>query len=110
MKLTHGGDIYTYKEMFKREALDYSANINPLGMPRGVKEALIESIDSWINYPDPLCRELKSDLADNENVDNEYIILGNGAADIIFRLVYALKPKKAIVLAPTFSEYEEALT
>lgn len=110
MKLTHGGDIYTYKEMFKREALDYSANINPLGMPRGVKEALIESIDSWINYPDPLCRELKSDLADNEKVDNEYIILGNGAADIIFRLVYALKPKKAIVLAPTFSEYEEALT
>ncbi|WP_455486828.1 pyridoxal phosphate-dependent aminotransferase, partial [Clostridium sp.] len=110
MKLTHGGDIYTYNEMFKREALDYSANINPLGMPRGVKEALIESIDSWINYPDPLCRELKSDLADNENVDNEYIILGNGAADIIFRLVYALKPKKAIVLAPTFSEYEEALT
>ena len=110
MKLTHGGDIYTYKERFKREALDYSANINPLGMPRGVKEALIDSIDSWINYPDPLCRELKSDLADNENVDNEYIILGNGAADIIFRLVYALKPKKAIVLAPTFSEYEEALT
>ena len=109
MKLTHGGDIYTYKERFKREALDYSANINPLGMPRGVKEALIDSIDSWINYPDPLCRELKSDLADNENVDNEYIILGNGAADIIFRLVYALKPKKAIVLAPTFSEYEEAL-
>ena len=110
MKLTHGGDIYTYKEMFKREALDYSANINPLGMPRGVKEALIESIDSWANYPDPLCRKLKYDLAENEKVDNEYIILGNGAADIIFRLVYALKPKKAIVLAPTFSEYEEALT
>ncbi|MCQ2969231.1 MAG: threonine-phosphate decarboxylase CobD [Clostridium sp.] len=110
MKLTHGGDIYTYKEKFKKEALDYSANINPLGMPKRVKEALIESIDSWVNYPDPLCRELKSDLADNENIKNEYIILGNGAADIIFRLVYTLNPKKAIVLAPTFSEYEEALT
>lgn len=110
MKLTHGGDIYTYKEKYKREVLDYSANINPLGMPRGVKEALIKSMDSWTNYPDPLCRDLKNDLSDNEKIENEYIILGNGAADIIFRLVYALKPKKAIVLAPTFSEYEEALT
>lgn len=36
-------------------------------------------------------------------------VCGNGAADLIFRLVYGLKPKKALLLAPTFSEYEEAL-
>ena len=109
MKLTHVGDIYSYKEKFKGDALDYSANINPLGMPEGVKKALINSIDTWVNYPDPLCRELKDALSKSEGIDKDYLILGNGAADVIFRLVYAVKPKNAMVLAPTFSEYEEAL-
>ena len=38
-KLVHGGDIYTAMEKgtAKEEILDYSANINPLGMPEGVK-------------------------------------------------------------------------
>lgn len=109
MKLTHGGDIYSYKEKYKEEALDYSANINPLGMPRGVKQALINSIDTWVNYPDPLCRELKKELAHFEKVKEDYLVLGNGAAEVIFKLIYAAKPKKAMVLEPTFSEYEEAL-
>ena len=109
MKLTHGGDIYSYKEKYKEEALDYSANINPLGMPRGVKQALINSIDTWVNYPDPLCRELKKDLAHFEKVKEDYLVLGNGAAECIFNLVRALNPKKTLLLAPSFSEYEEAV-
>ena len=39
----------------------------------------------------------------------EHVLCGNGAADLIFRLVWAVKPHKALVTAPTFAEYASAL-
>ena len=113
-KLIHGGDIYSAKEQLSimenpPVILDFSANINPLGLPDGVKQAMAKSIDQYNSYPDPLCRELISSLSKYESVPSTWIICGNGAADLIYRLVYAKKPKKAMVLAPTFAEYEEAL-
>jgi len=109
MKLIHGGDIYTKRDIEGDRLIDFSANINPLKMPKAVKEAIINNIDEYINYPDPLCRELREAISEFENVDKNYITCGNGAADIIFRIVLALKPKSALLLAPTFAEYEEAL-
>ena len=110
--LVHGGDIYTAMEESRRpgtEILDYSANINPLGMPRKVKEAVTAALNLCDNYPDPLCRKLRQAVAQKEQVPAEYLLFGNGAADLIFRLAAALKPKKAMVLSPTFAEYEKAL-
>ncbi|MGI6257432.1 MAG: threonine-phosphate decarboxylase CobD [Anaerovoracaceae bacterium] len=103
-KLVHGGDIYTEERI-----IDYSANINPLGLPRGVKKAVAESLDLCIHYPDPLCRELTAAVAEKDDVAPEHLLFGNGAADVIFRLVLAKAPKKALLTAPTFSEYESAL-
>ena len=107
-KLIHGGDIYTAMDQGK-EVLDFSANINPLGIPNSIKEAVIHSIDMCVNYPDPLCRKLGKELASKLNTSEEYLTFGNGAADLIFRLVLTEKPKKALLLAPTFAEYEQAL-
>lgn len=106
-KLVHGGDIYSKSHI--KNLLDLSANINPLGMPVRVKEAIIDNIENYEAYPDPLCRELRYELSRFHNIKEEAIVCGNGAADIIFRLILALKPKKALILAPTFAEYEEAL-
>lgn len=103
-KLTHGGDIYSNEKI-----IDYSANINPMGLPASVKKAVTESLDSCVNYPDPLCRELTAAVAVKEKISKEYLIFGNGAADVIFRLVLAKAPEKALLTAPTFSEYENAL-
>ena len=100
----HGGDIYTRKIEY-----DFSANLNPLGMPEEVKNALKNSVDVWESYPDPLCRKLVSALSDFEKISSENIVCGNGAADLIYRIVAALKPNKAVIAAPTFSEYEKAL-
>ncbi|MGN0710444.1 MAG: pyridoxal phosphate-dependent aminotransferase, partial [Anaerovoracaceae bacterium] len=109
--LVHGGDIYTAMEKGrkKEDILDYSANINPLGIPQGVKEAVIKALEYCDSYPDPLCRKLGRAVAEKEQVAFENLIFGNGAADLIFRLVLAVKPEKALVLAPTFAEYEKAL-
>lgn len=104
-KLVHGGDIYSPG----RKVLDFSANINPLGMPQAVRDALCGCADACEHYPDPLCRELTGAIAQKEGCPPEWIQCGNGAADLIFRLVLSRRPKKALVLAPTFAEYEAAL-
>jgi threonine-phosphate decarboxylase len=114
VKLIHGGDIYTAREQLSLmenppDILDFSANINPLGLPEGVKQAITKSVDIYNAYPDPLCRELIFNLSHFERVPCHWLLCGNGAADLIYRLVYAKKPRKAMVLAPTFAEYEEAL-
>lgn len=110
MKLIHGGDIYTKRDLPDGyEIIDFSANINPLGMPPKAREAIVNNIDSFMPYPDPMNRELREAIAMADGIDMEHIVCGNGAADIIFRLALALKPKKALVLAPTFAEYEIAL-
>ena len=44
-----------------------------------------------------------------KKLDISNITLGNGAAEVIFNIVRALKPRKALLPAPTFSEYEEAI-
>lgn len=100
----HGGDIYSRDIKY-----DFSANINPLGMPENAVSALISGISKLEAYPDTECAELTKAIAFYENVKKEYILCGNGASDLIYRLVYALRPKRALLIAPAFSEYARAL-
>ncbi len=107
---THGGDVLTACTAYGGEVLDYSANLNPLGMPPEVSQAAAQAAMEAVHYPDPLCRKLRQAIACHDGVELEQIVCGNGAADLIFRLAFALRPKRALVTAPTFSEYEQALT
>lgn len=104
MEQIHGGDIYTNEYM-----LDYSANINPQGPPKGVIEAVIQSVSQISCYPDIFCRQLVSAIAESEQMPAEQILCGNGAAELIFLLTQYARPEKAILPAPTFAEYEQAL-
>ena len=101
----HGGNIYGYENI-----LDFSANINPLGAPESVKKAIAANVADIEKYPDPNCTELRKKLAEHESVTSENIVCGNGADDLVFRIVHALKPRKALICAPTFSEYSRALS
>lgn len=98
----HGGDIYSGSQIH----LDFSVNTNPLGMPEEVEAALIRQASQFSRYPDPHCRGLRSALTELHGLSPEHILCGNGAADLIFRICACYKPKHALVLAPTFSEYE----
>jgi threonine-phosphate decarboxylase len=102
----HGGDVYGNPGV----TLDFSVNTNPLGMPQKVREAITNRAEEFARYPDPHCRELVAAIARHENVPEAWILCGNGAADLIYRLCYALKPRRACVPAPTFSEYGRALS
>ena len=109
MELVHGGDWAGYRAEFGRDALDFSANVSPLGLPVGVAAAITAALPTADRYPDPLCRELRAKLTTAEGVPAEQILCGNGAADLIFRLVLALRPRRALLPAPTFAEYAAAL-
>lgn len=109
MSLIHGGDVEGYKREYGHSPLDFSANISPLGLPDGVKKAIISALEEADRYPDPLCRNLTDTIAQTENVPSAYVLCGNGAADLIYRLVLAKKPKTALIPVPSFAEYEKAL-
>lgn len=108
-QLVHGGDWAGYQAEYGGQPLDFSANVSPLGVPEGVAKAIAQAAREAGRYPDPLCRSLVGKLAAREGVPSEFILCGNGAADLIFRAVLARKPKLALVTAPTFAEYEAAL-
>ncbi len=104
-RFEHGGDIYS-----KKVRLDFSANINPLGMPQGAKRSIRNAAALCCTYPDPYCRELTETISEKESISREKILCGNGADDLIFRTVYGAKPKKAMLVTPCFGEYERALS
>lgn len=100
----HGGDIYSHPNL-----IDFSANINFLGVPETLMEAARDALNEVIHYPQPGSIRLCEAIAQMEGVDATQIICGNGAADVIFSLALAEKPQKALLPAPTFQEYEQAL-
>ena len=100
----HGGDIYSYPG-----CVDFSASCSPLGTPPAVRRAVLDAADQIFAYPQPGSAELEKAVAAYEGVEYEQVICTNGAAECIYLLCQALRPGRAIVTAPSFSEYEQAL-
>lgn len=109
MERIHGGDWAGFEGEYAVPPLDFSANISPLGLPGGVRQAVTAALAYSDRYPDPLCRSLTGRLAQAHGVPASYVLCGNGAADLIDRLALALRPGQALLTAPTFSEYAAAL-
>ena len=104
-KQIHGGNIYD-----KEVSLDFSVNINPLGMPDGVQDAILNNISGYETYPDIRYTALREAVAGKERVQAERILCGNGASELIMAVVRAEKPYKCAVAAPSFSGYERAVS
>lgn len=111
----HGGDRWTAGELWGRPAknfLDFSANINPLGPPRKLVEALQAALmekgpSVLTEYPDPECRTLRRMLAEFHQVSEEGVIIGNGGAELIDLINEAVRPRQVGVIHPSFTEYEK---
>ena len=106
----HGGNIYkVFREKNIREILDYSSNINPYGIPESLKKKINENMEILERYPDPDYIELRSKLASLNKVDISDVILGNGATEVIFLFMKVIRPKKILIVSPTFGEYKRAV-
>ncbi len=103
MEYKHGGDV------FEREvSLDFSININPLGMPFEIAEAMKSAVCTADIYPDYKSRKLTALLANKHKVSAGQIVVGNGASELIFAIA-RMGLKTATVISPTFSEYKSSL-
>ncbi|OBZ16999.1 threonine-phosphate decarboxylase CobD [Bacillus sp. FJAT-26390] len=108
----HGGDLRTAEEAFGIAAekfVDFSSNMNPLGPPESVKQALMAYADTIGQYPDPAVRGLRRKLAEHHQIDELSIVVGNGAAELIDLIVRALQPKLTTLAIPCFDEYGDAV-
>ena len=79
----HGGNIEEIARNYKlnsKEILDFSANINPIGLNENIKAAMINAIDKVVKYPDITYFDLKNSIGEFEKLDISNITLGNGAA------------------------------
>jgi threonine-phosphate decarboxylase len=109
--VAHGGRVYEAARRWginPDQVIDFSANINPLGFPRGVLAAFETSLtpESLRAYPDP--HAFVCALADKHSLRADGIIVGGGAAALIFAVLHAILPRRVGVLEPAFGEYSRA--
>lgn len=107
MNSRHGGDIFKFSPKIRNEFIDFSININPLGLsPLG--ETALE--DCWKNealrYPDTKCRDLIAAISRHYGISSESILIGNGATELMYALMRALQPERVLIPVPSFSEYK----
>lgn len=100
----HGGNIYGNEIEY-----DFSVNLNPLGPPKSVQDALVAALNHVEEYPDPEYRELRRGLANYWQLAEEQIVPGNGASELIPGIIRTLSPKTCMVTAPCYSGYETVL-
>lgn len=90
MQAIHGGDIYR-----NRIQIDFSVNINPLGIPEEVKDALHQAVDVCMQYPDMEAEQLKEALSRKFCLPKTYFLPGNGASELFFRNPACTKAEKS---------------
>lgn len=109
---THGGDLRKASEQYgflPQEWLDFSANINPLGLAPSIRAAIIRHLDDITNYPDTEAVRCKQVIAGYYALPYDKLVIGNGAVELIYLMAYVLRPQRVLIPIPTFSEYERAI-
>jgi len=109
----HGSDLEKIEEIYhikKEDIISFSANVNPLGISPLLREKLSSKIDAITTYPDREYTALRKSIASYADTDYENIIVGNGVTELISLFMQIKKPKKAIIIGPTYSEYEREIS
>ncbi len=108
----HGGNIDAAARetgLPRQRLLDFSASINPLGPSPSSLRALARAHPRLLSYPDPTCHDLRGALAAHYQMKPEQFVIGNGSSELIRLLPAALPIRHALIVGPTFSEYERAV-
>jgi threonine-phosphate decarboxylase len=103
--LKHGGDILSYQHLYEGEIIDFSSNINPLGYPKILDEAIITRMDSLKVYPDIQYRVLRQEIAAYLGCGPDEVIVGNGSVEILDH--FCKNYERVVICCPSFAEYIE---
>lgn len=108
LNVIHGGDLDEISRIYgikKEEIYNLGGNVNPLGLPESVKNAIANNTDAPTLYPDVSYVELRSAISEYTGIKPEHIIPGNGSTELISLCIKTINPKKAIIVSPAYSEY-----
>lgn len=100
----HGGDIYN-----NRIEYDFSVNTNPLGAPREIYESVEKMPGMFEHYPQLCSGQLKSSLANKLGINDEYLVMGNGASELLMAICLGLGPQTVFVTNPSFTGYNHVI-
>ena len=109
----HGSDLEAIEQYYhikKEDIISFSANVNPLGISYRLKSTLAENLDAITTYPDREYTALRKCIAAYADTQPENVIVGNGSTELISLFIQTRHPKKALILGPTYSEYEREIT
>ena len=106
--MDHGGNLRYYKEVAKRnDIIDFSANINPLGIPDWVRPIVGRHFHSLSHYPDIDYIAPRLAMSDYYRISKENILLVNGVAEALSCLKDIIDVKRVITLDPSFGGYQK---
>lgn len=108
----HGSDLEKIEKIYgikKEEITSFSANVNPLGICPKMQEVLSTHLNVITSYPDREYTELRKAIAAYCHTKPEYIMVGNGSTELISLFIRSRRPRHALILSPTYSEYEREI-
>ena len=109
----HGSDLEKIEQVYgikKEDIISFSANVNPLGVSFRLRETLANHIDAITTYPDREYTSLRKCIAGYVSTDYNNIVVGNGSSELISLFIQFIAPKKALIVGPTYSEYEREVS
>lgn len=109
----HGSDIEQIEKYYgipKESIIKFGANVNPLGLSESVRSSLAENLDIITSYPDRDYKALRRAIAKYCGTDMDYVVTGNGSTELISLLISQRNARHALVIGPTYSEYERELS
>ncbi len=109
----HGSDLEKIEKVYgirKEDIISFSANVNPLGVSFRLRDTLTNHIDAITTYPDREYTSLRRCIGEYVQTDYENIVVGNGSTELISLFIQSTHPKKALIVGPTYSEYEREVS
>jgi threonine-phosphate decarboxylase len=108
----HGSDLEIIEKVYgikKENIVSFADNVNPLGISPKLKETLSDRIEAIMTYPEREYTSLRNAIAKYTAANIEDIIVGNGATELISLFIQIKNPKGALIIGPTYSEYEREI-
>ncbi|OIP76147.1 MAG: threonine-phosphate decarboxylase [Oscillatoriales cyanobacterium CG2_30_44_21] len=91
--------------------LDFSASINPLGIPKSAIAAIQSHLLDLSHYPDPRYTQFREAIGEFHQIDPDYVLAGNGVSELLTWVARDLSHLSAtVIFTPTFTDYDRALT
>ncbi len=109
----HGSDLEQIEKYYgirKEDIIRFGANVNPLGLSETFCRKMAQRLDVITSYPDRDYQKLREAIGCYCGADASFVLVGNGSTELLSLFIRLSRPGAALILGPTYSEYERELS